>query len=179
MNIRVLTDEEMKTSMSLKSSCWTEELAGKAENTMNAERELAFWLSWRDEAEEHDDIRLTIGAFDDDELLGVAFASKAETTDITENGIELNGLWVYEKHRGRGVSLKLLLYIFDVFEGVGMKDMVIYNHHYAPSNKFYTKFGASLMRQDRQSNGQLLIDVFTVSIATMRHKIRLTLENYA
>jgi GNAT superfamily N-acetyltransferase len=41
-------------------------------------------------------------------MLGAAFSSFAETYDISENGIELNGLWVDPDHRNKGISLMLI-----------------------------------------------------------------------
>ncbi len=43
-------------------------------------------------AKENNDIRLLIGTFENDKMLGVAFSSFAKSFDIPEKGIELNGL---------------------------------------------------------------------------------------
>ena len=171
IEIRQLTEADMKQAIELKILCWTEELAGKAENTLSVSQELDSWVEWMNTAKENNDIRLLIGAFENEELLGVAFGSFAETYDIPKKGIELNGLWVYPDQRNRGVSLLLMIYILDFYLAKGMETMVVYNHHYAPSNQFYHKFGAKVHRQEYQLNGSLLIDVFLSDIAQMKRKM--------
>jgi GNAT superfamily N-acetyltransferase len=148
INIRQLTEADMKQAIELKILCWTEELAGKAENTLSVSEELDFWEEWMNTAKENNDIRLLIGAFENEQMLGVAFSSFAESYDIPEKGIELNGLWVYPDQRSRGISLLMLIYIMDFYLAKGMETIVIYNPHYAPSNKFYHKFGAQVSKQE-------------------------------
>lgn len=169
--IRNLTINDMEEAIQLKVQCWTEELAGKEKNTLEHSKELRFWVDWMNSAKENCDVRLLIGAFEDDNMLGVAFASFAEVEDIPQNGIELNGLWVYPQYRGRGISLKLILHILNYFSNLGKEKIIIYNHHYAPSNNFYRKFGANVIRQDKQMNGKLLIDVFVTDIDTLKNNI--------
>lgn len=178
IEIRNLTTDDMKEAIQLKVNCWTEELAGKAENTLNYSKELEFWIDWMNSAEENKDIRLLIGAFEDNKMLGAAFASFAETEDIPEKGIELNGLWVYPEQRGRGISLRLILHILDFFKSMGKEKIVIYNHHYCPSNLFYKKFGANIIRQDKQMDGKLLIDVFLADIDAFKNNIEKSLLKY-
>lgn len=178
ITIRNLTADDMKESIQLKVNCWTEELAGKAENTLNYSRELEFWVDWMNSAEENEDVRLLIGAFEDNKMLGVAFASFAETEDIPEKGIELNGLWVYPEQRGRGISIRLILHILDFFKSMGKEKIVIYNHHYCPSNNFYRKFGANVIRQDEQMSGKLLVDVFIADIDIYKNNIEKSLLKY-
>ena len=76
--IRTLTERDMLQAMELNVRCWTEELAGHCENTLSANDELAIWVDWMLSAKENNDIRLLIGAFEQDQMLGVAFASLAE-----------------------------------------------------------------------------------------------------
>ncbi|WP_291574315.1 hypothetical protein [Clostridium sp. UBA4548] len=92
IEIRELTEMDMKEAIGLRILCWTEELAGKAENTLSVEEELEMWVDWMNKAEENNDIRMLVGDFEGGRLLGVAFSSFAETFDIPERGIELNGL---------------------------------------------------------------------------------------
>lgn len=171
IEIRRLTEEDMQQAIELKVLCWTEELAGKAENTLSVSQELDFWLGWMNTAEENNDIRLLIGAFEEDKMLGVAFGSFADTFDISEKGIELNGLWVYPDQRGRGISLMMIIYMLDFYLEKGMETIVVYNHHYAPSNQFYRRFGGQVVRQEYQMGNRLLIDVFLVDILLMRRKM--------
>lgn len=91
--------------MELKISCWPEELAGKAEHTLKLEEEIKFWTNWMNTASESNDIRLLLGAFEGSQLMGVALASFVDSKSAPENGIELNGLWVFPQYRGKGLSL--------------------------------------------------------------------------
>ena len=168
IHIRHLSKEDLRQAVELRAACWTEELAGKVENMMSVPEELDFWTDWMQTAREHNDIRLLLGAFEQGELIGAAFGSIAETTDIPENGMELNGLWVAPGHRNRGISLMLVLRVLDAFLAEGMEKIVIYNHHYAPSNRFYHKFGATVARQDLQMDGRLLVDVFIADLLSMK-----------
>jgi GNAT superfamily N-acetyltransferase len=178
IKIRELTEFDMKRAIELRISCWTEELAGKAENTLSVSQELNLWLDWMNTAKENNDIRLLIGAFENDNMLGVAFGSFAETYDIVEKGIELNGLWVYPDHRSKGISLMMIIYILNFYLAKGMEKIVIYNHHYAPSNQFYRKFGAQVVKQEYQMDGRLLVDVFLVDILLMKRNIEQSLKRY-
>jgi hypothetical protein len=95
IKIRELKKADMQQAIELRVLCWTEELNGKAENSLSISQELNFWVNWMNTAKENNDIRLLIGAFENDKMLGVAFGSFAETYDIPEKGVELNSLWVY------------------------------------------------------------------------------------
>lgn len=178
IKIRQLTEADMKQAVKLRILCWTEELASRAENDLSLSEELDEWLDWMHKAEENNDIRLLIGAFEKNKMLGVAFGSFAETIDIPEKGIELNGLWVYPDQRNRGVSLRLITYMLNFYLEKGMEKIVVYNPHYAPSNHFYRKFGAQVARQEHQMDGRLLIDVFTEDIVLMKENMEQSLEKY-
>lgn len=178
VNIRQLTEEDMQEAMKLKVLCWTEELAGQVENSLSVSQELEFWVDWMHTAEENNDIRLLIGAFENDKMLGVAFGSFAETDDIPENGIELNGLWVFPDERNRGVSLMMIIYLLEYYLKLGMEKIVIYSVHHSPSNKFYHKFGASVERQEYQMDGLLLVDVFLADMLMMKKKLEQSLQKY-
>lgn len=178
MEIRKLCQEDMLRAMELKVLCWTEELAGKAENTKNVAKEATFWTNWMNTPDEHNDIRLLLGAFDNSELLGVAFASFVENKDTPEGGIELNGLWVFPEHRGKGISVKLILEAINFFIPLGVNKLIVYNHHYAPSNAFYKKFGGSVIDTEYQMNGKLLVDIFEFDIFNLKSELKKTLKRY-
>lgn len=178
IEIRSLKTSDLKNVVELKKLCWTEELAGKAENTLVVEEELKFWTSWSTTAEENDDIRLLLGAFNGDDMLGVAIGSLAETSDIAEAGIELNGLWVYPQHRNKGISLMLLENLLDYYKGLNKKTMVIYNLHHSPSNTFYRKFGCKQVNQVTQMQGKLLVDIFNIDIEGFLNRLRDSLMKY-
>ena len=176
ITIRPLIGEDMQAAIELKVQCWTEELAGIEENTLSVKAELDFWLEWMNSAQEHNDIRLLIGAFENKDMLGVAFASLAEADDIPSKGIELNGLWVSPEHRGCGVSLRLMVHVLDYYRSMGMERIVIYNCHHAPSNAFYRKFGAQVMRQVNQMQGKLPVDVFIADVGDLYRRMSLSLS---
>lgn len=176
IKIRELNPSDMNEAIRLKFMCWTEELAGQAANNLSVSKELDFWLTWMKPVD--DDVRLLIGAFEDNRMLGVAFASYAEPQDIAKKGIELNGLWVYPEQRNKGISLQLMAYITDFYSELGVKSMVIYNHHYSPSNKYYQKFGVKVIRQDKQMQGKLLIDVFTIDLMKLQSQLHTKLIKY-
>lgn len=71
MEIRVLNASDLSEAVALKIKSWTEELVGKAENTLILETELAYWLNWMQSAEENQDVRLLLGAFDGRKLVDV------------------------------------------------------------------------------------------------------------
>jgi len=178
IKIRQLTESDMKQAIELKVLCWTEELAGKAENTLSVSEELDSWVEWMNSAKENNDIRLLIGAFENEKMLGIAFGSFAESFDIPEKGIELNGLWVYPDQRSRGISLLMMIYILDFYLAKGMETIVVYNHHYAPSNQFYRKFGAQVSKQEYQMDGRLLVDIFLADMLSMKQNMEQSLKKY-
>ena len=120
------------------------------------------------ESEKYDDDRLLIGAYEDGKLLGAGFASFAESSDIKQAGIELNGLWVQPDHRNKGISLAILKDILKYYEKYHMKEIVIYNPRYAPSNTFYKKFGCHVKKTMTQLNGKLPVDIFYGNIGTLK-----------
>lgn len=176
MIIRKINEEELKQAIAIKIVCWTEELAGVAENDLSFDKEYAFWLNWMRSAEENNDVRLLIGAFEDDEMLGIAFGSFAETFDIPENGVELNGLWVDPVHRNKGVSLALVIELIRFYKKLGMNEIVIYNPHLAPSNAYYKKFGAEVVKQETQMDGLLPVDVFIAEIDALEKNMTKSLR---
>ena len=179
ITIRELTKDELRQAIELKILCWPEELAGKAEKTLELSEELKYWTKWKDTANNYNDVRILIGAFENDKMLGVAFASFAEIEDLPQNnGMELNGIWVYPQHRGRGISLRLILYILDYFKKLNKEKIVIYNFHYAPSNTFYRNFGATVVRKVKQIDIKVLTDVFMVDIDIFKDNIEKSLLKY-
>lgn len=178
IKIRTLDVSDMQDVIKLKALCWPEELAGLSFAVFDFEKEYAFWTTWMNTAKEHNDTRLLYGAFENCELLGAAFGSYAETDDIANNGIELNGFWVYPKHRGKGISLMLVTKILDEFYKLGMSQLVVYNFHHSSSKTFYRKFGCTVMRKDTQLEEKLPVDVFIGEISEMNCKMKAALLKY-
>ncbi len=179
IDIRELNESDLKEVIALKIECWTEELAGRASNTLSDQEELSFWSKWYQSAEENNDIRVMLGAFIGDEMLGVAIGSLADSSDIPKDGIELNGLWVYRQHRSRGVSLKLLDHLLTFYRDIGKRTIVIYNLHHSPSNGYYRKLGCRQVDQVYQIDGKLLVDIFNSDVTDLLKSIGSLLNKYA
>lgn len=179
MEIRSLVYSDIPLAMELKITCWTEELSGKAENTLKLNDEVAFWTNWMNTPDENNDFRLLLGAFVKADLLGVAFASFVDSKDSPENGIELNGLWVFPQYRGNGISLKLILEILNYYIPLGVISMRVYNPHYAPSNEFYRKFGGTIINSEHQLDGKLPIDIFEFNTLDLKNRLTKTLLRYS
>ena len=71
-----------------------------------------------------------------------------------------------------------MLHVFQFYLPMGMERIVVYNHHYAPSNAFYRKFGAQVVRQDHQMADKLLVDVFMADIRDMKERIERSLSRH-
>lgn len=72
----------------------------------------------------------------------------------------------------------LLRYLLEFYEKTGMEKIVIYNPHYAPSNGFYIKLGAQVLKQEYQMDEKLLVDVFLVDISLIKENIKIILKKY-
>lgn len=126
---------------------------------------------------EYNDDRQLYGAFDQDTLLAVIFASFTEVED-SENGIEINGLWVDPKHRNKGLSLHLLKKIIEYYLDLNKKEIIIFNFHYSSSNSFYKKLGASIIKQTHQLEEKVPIDVFSCDLQDMLNNINQRINKY-
>ncbi|MDI6453095.1 GNAT family N-acetyltransferase [Peloplasma aerotolerans] len=169
IEIRNLTEKDMPEVVRLKISSWQEELAGKLEHQLIFEEELSFWVHWMHHAKENNDVRTLIGAFEHNEMLGVAFASFAEEED-GKDAFELNGLWVYPNHRGKKLSILLLKHLIDIYLPLKKTSLVVYNHHYAPSNQYYLYLGGKIFKKDLQIDGKLEVDVFIFDLEQLNQK---------
>ncbi|BCN29037.1 GNAT family N-acetyltransferase [Anaeromicropila herbilytica] len=175
--IRELLDKDMLQAIQLKALCWPEELAGMSEHKLDIDKEYSFWINWMHSGIENNDVRTLLGAFENDKMLGVAFASFSEKED-SQCGIELNGLWVYPEMRGRGISLMLMSKLLNYYENLGLKEIVIYNYHHSSSNSFYRKFGARVFKTEFQMDSKIPTDVFKCNIVSMKEYINRSLSKY-
>ena len=166
MKLRDLTILEVVAAIDLKVRCWDEELAQKASNTLDFNEEVLEWQTWVQTAEEHQDVRVFVGAFEGTTLLGTAAASYVEDRDNPEAGCELNGLWIETFARGQGLSRQLIEFVLRSFPDC--PKMIVYSHHYAPSNSFYSHLGGRVVRQEWQMEGQLLVDVFEIELPLLQ-----------
>jgi GNAT superfamily N-acetyltransferase len=179
MEMRNLLEHEIPLAMELKISCWPEELAGKAEHTLKLEEENRFWTNWMNTASKNNDMRLLLGAFEGSQLMGVALASFVDSKSAPENGIELNGLWVFPQYRGKGLSLSLIKEVLDFYIPLGATKMEVYCFHHAPSNAFYRKFGGAVIGTEYQLDGKVPVDIFEFDIPALKSRLdkRLTRAN--
>lgn len=72
----------------------------------------------------------------------------------------------------------LLRNLLEFYEKIGMEKIVIYNPHYAPSNSFYIKLSAQILRQEYQMDERLLVDIFLIDISLMKANIENILKKY-
>lgn len=176
LTIKNLTKEELKEAVMLKITSWSEELNGVAENEIQFDEEYQFLSNWMDSEKEANDVRTLIGIFEKDSMLGCAFASFADIYDCEENGIELNGLWIYPSARNRKLSLMMLDYIIDIYLPYGMEKMIVYSHHHAPSNSFYHHIGGKVIKYDLQMHGKLEVDIFEFELEKLKKLIQVKLN---
>lgn len=170
MIIRKLNKEEYSQAIDLKIYSWDEEVAGTVTNPMIKEKELDFIIDWVNSAEKYDDIRLVYGAFDNEKFVGFAGASIAEESD-SENGIELNYLFVNEEYRGQGISLKLINELLIEFLPKGFKELIVYNYNLSPSNQYYRKLEGKVKKQTSEMDGKLLIDIFSFDAEKLNERL--------
>ena len=166
--IRKLMLEDMREAMELKALCWPEELAGLADHPLDVEEEFVFWTDWMQKEKENNDVRLLLGAFEDEKMLGVVFASFVESRQEPEAGIELNGLWVYPQHRKKGISIQLISNILEVYMNLGSNKMMVYNFHYSSSNSFYRRLNFHVVDTEFQMEERLPVDIFEGEMNTLK-----------
>jgi GNAT superfamily N-acetyltransferase len=166
---------EYSKAVDLRIRCWDEELAGYAPNRLTPEKELDFLVEWEQSAEDYDDVRHIYGLFLEGNFSGFAGGSFAEPSD-SENGFELNYLFVEKGHRGKGYSLMLLDKLLEDFISEGKKEMIVYSLRHAPSNNFYRKYGGKPIREVHQGQDNLLVDVFKFNATQLQSQIRKSLK---
>ena len=59
---------------------------------------------------------------------------------------------------------------------LGKNEVVVYNFQCAPSNAYYKKLGATVMRVDTQLEEKLPVDVFRCALTTMKEQVDLRLK---
>lgn len=176
--IKELEDSDLNEAMKLRVLCWPEVLAGSSSKELNMDEQITFWFHWKHHGVDNNDVRVMLGAYEEDNLLGAAFASFAEKEDA-EKGVEINGLWVYPHMRGKGVSLMLMTKILDYYKILGMEEVIIYSYHNAPSNRFYRKFGAEVHKTEFQMEEKVPTDIFKADIDKMNNLLKKSLEKYS
>ena len=172
ITIKHIENNNYEDAMRLKIDCWSDELAGIATNTLILANEMGRWKKWMDEASLYNDKRITLCAFDGDELVGVVAASFSDEDGI-ENAIELNGLWVNNLYRGKNISIILLSNIINEFKENNINKIIVYNLHTSPSNSYYRKLGFSVLRQviQKVNDVSLEVDLFYTHIETLNQII--------
>lgn len=166
---------EYSKAADLRVRCWDEELAGYAPNRLTVEKELDFMVEWEQNAEDYGDVRRLYGAFEEGKFIGFAGGSFAETSD-SEAGFELNYLFVEKAYRGKGYSLMLMERLLGEFVEIGKKEMIVYSLRHAPSNGFYRKYGGKRVREEKQGQDQLLVDVFKFNSAQLHTQVKKSIK---
>lgn len=177
IEIKELEQKDIIKAIEIKESCWPEEIQGKSKAQFERENELAFWSKWMISSAENNDDRKLYGAFENNLLISVIFASFAEPEDSL-NGIEINGLWVDSKHRCKGLSLYLLKKVIEYYLELGRKEIIIYNFHFSSSNPFYKKLGARIIKNTYQLEEKIPVDVFVSDLNEMLDNINYRIINY-
>ena len=172
MEIKVLPEKNYKEAMKLKVHCATEEYAGLAPNNLDIEKEYRFFKEWINSADKYDDIRLVYGAYIGDNFAGVIGSSLVEGKEDISEGIEINYLYVEEKFRGKGASLKLIKKTLDEFSKEGVTKMIVYNYHHSPSNQFYRKLDGKVIKEEIQGETyKLPVDIFAFNLKDLQHTL--------
>ena len=136
MEIKILPENDYIEAIKLKVHCATEEYAGLAPNELDVEKEYNFFKKWINSAEKYNDIRLVYGAYIDNNFAGVMGSSLVKGKDDISEGIEINYLFVEEKYRGKGVSLRLIKKTMDEYSKEGVTKITVYNYHHSPAESF-------------------------------------------
>ncbi len=173
---RELTECDILDAAMLKASCWDEETAGTSSEKPDIVKEHTSFVKWMKTADENADVRLLYGAFDDEKMVGTVFASFVESKDAPEHGFELNGLWVDQGYRRRGIALTLLKKVCEEFRKLGAKKMIVYNYHIAPSNSFYLKFGCNVISTEYQTKDRLQTDIIEGNIEDLITRLSVSLQ---
>lgn len=173
ITIRTLNRDEYRSAMSIRLSCFHEETGGLVDPPCTLDEVTLHWTTWMDAAEQDNDIRITIAAFDDDVMIAVAAASFSEETELGDIGIELNGLWVDSSYRGRGLSIRLISELIALFSDKDIKHVVVYNYRCAPSNKFYPHIGFSLLKSEIQTIDSIdfTVDIFYIKLDDLHLRV--------
>ncbi len=162
----------MDQAITLKLDCWEEELAGKLVWPLNYQTELHFWTNWRYREAEHDDKRTLLGYYEDRKLIATGFSSFADEVDGGKSAVEINGLWVNKNYRSKKLGSNLFYHLITQPAYRDCDKVVLYNHHYAPSNAYYLKLNGSVLRQEMQCDGQMIVDVFVFDKEDLIERLR-------
>ena len=158
MIIRKLTNEEIYEALMIKKECYETDFINLVPlGSFNAEIEAKEVLAWVNE-ENSNDIRKIYGAFEDGEFLGFIGASFAEMDD-SQNGVEINYLFLKAKWRGLGIGLKLIYTVIGEYRHYGSKEVIVYSLHNSESNKFYRSFNPVVMNVVQQNFSGIINDV--------------------
>ena len=173
MLIRKLTNDEIPQAVDLMIDCWEHDYKGVIPpNSKNREQELRYITSWINDVCDNDYRRRLYGAFNGDVLAGFVGASLAEKED-SENGVEINYLFVNKGYRGKHIGVSLMKEIAVEFNEYGVEQVVIYNWHDVASNEFYRYLGGTVARQMIQTpqGKEALVDIFIWDIESLIERL--------
>lgn len=178
MIIRELTTEEILKAVTLQKECWENDFKDIIPSGLyNVENEYQNILNWIND-KNIDDIRKMFGAFINNELIGFAGSSFAEIED-SNKGVEINYLFVNEKHRNKAIGLKLINNVITEYRHYGVDELIVYSLNESQSNKFYRSLNPIVLKQMKQNYGNKinLVDVFKWNIVDIVKSVNGILKN--
>ena len=159
--IRELHSGEIPEAVRLRIECEDTDFPGIVQpGTFQYDEELEEITSWI-ECSPGDDLRRLFGTFKEGNLIGFIGLSYAEKSD-SDNGVEINYLFVRKEQRGRGIGRILIKQGIDFFVNQGVKDVIVYCYRDSDANGFYRKLGARVLREETQypNDKPVKVDVF-------------------
>lgn len=125
-----------------------------------------------------DDIRLLYAAFVDDNMVGYISASLVEDDFDLDYEIEINGLFVRQDFRGKGIGIKLMQEMITAFKEKGYTSVILYNWKELDSNQFYRSLKGEVVKEEEQNCGGNLLATeifgwqFDSLLATLDQKLK-------
>ena len=86
--------------------------------------------------------------------------------------MELNGLWVYQQHRKKGISLMLMYKVLNEFLELGSRKAIVYNFHNSSSNSYYRKLGFKVIDTEYQMRERIPVDIFACDMQFLKNTLQ-------
>ena len=158
MDIKILRKTDYKEAIKIKEKYMNsnQELS---KNMFDKEKELKFLNDWMNE--KRDDVRIMLGAYEEERLCGFIGGSYAEDYD-SSNGFEINYLFIDEKKQKKGIGKSLIYRLCELFFYEFKDDVIVYTHRELPANAYYKQLGFSGLREEKQ--GDMSVEVLNMNI---------------
>ncbi|WP_319563015.1 GNAT family N-acetyltransferase [Marispirochaeta sp.] len=168
IHIRQLSKCDFQAAIAIKEACWKSDYKDIVPlEAFSTSKEIGVFADWF--LNPGNDFRLLFGAFFEERLVGFIGAGTAEIEDST-NGVEVNSLFVESEFRRKGIGTLLIKTALEPFHELGYEEVVVYNWHDVPSNRFYRHIGGTLFRKVVQypAGKALPVDIFRWDLARMQ-----------